>query len=439
MRTARRTEGILSACLLGLLLSPARGDVLQLHSGGRLAGEVQGDPRPHQAGPAATVTIKTLSGASVTVAGEAVESLKRRKLAHEEYERRAEETPETVEDQWALAEWCRQQGLSAARRTHLRRVIALDTNHAAARKALGYARHGGQWMTHTQLMTSRGLVKHKGKWVLPQEIAFIEQAAAETEAEKHWYKSVRKWFGWITSDDPNRHSEGLAELRRLRDPTAAPAVLRTFQKARAEPLRLLLVELLGQLEGPRAYQGLVELSLFDDLNPVRDAALQAVRLRGAGPALPTYLKALRSENNRLVNRAGKALGQVGDDTVVEPLIEALVTRHQYKVRVPTNMVGTTPDGRMIQAIDPSLLPPEIAQQLATGQLPYGVAFDNSSAVGLKQPTRQVIVKQDEKNSAVLESLTLLTNENYGFDEAAWRRWRESLKSAVSQPRRRSSP
>jgi hypothetical protein len=51
----------------------------------------------------------------------------------------------------------------------------------------------------------------------------------------------------------------------------------------------------------------------------------------------------------------------------------------------------------------------------------------------------VIVKQDEKNSAVLESLTLLTNENYGFDEAAWRRWRESLKSAVSQPRRRSSP
>jgi hypothetical protein len=130
---------------------------------------------------------------------------------------------------------------------------------------------------------------------------------------------------------------------------------------------------------------------------------------------------------------------VGDDTVVEPLIEALVTRHQYKVRVPTNMVGTTPDGRMTQAIDPSLLPPEIAQQLATGQLPYGVAFDNSSSVGLKQPTRQVIVKQDEKNSAVLESLTLLTNENYGFDEAAWRRWRESLKSAVSQPRRRSSP
>lgn len=439
MRTGRGTGGIFCVCLLGLLLSPAQGDVLQLQSGGRLAGELLGEPRSPPAGSAAAVTIKTLSGARVTVAGEAIESLKRRKLAHEEYQQRAEETPETVEDQWALAEWCRQNGLSAARGIHLRRVLALDTNHAAARKGLGYTRHGGAWMTHTQLMTSRGLVKHKGKWVLPQEIAFIEQAAAETEAEKQWYKSVRKWFGWINSDDPNRQTEGLAELRRLRDPTAAPAVLRTFQKARAEPLRLLLVELLGQLEGPRAFQGLVEMSLFDDLDAVRDAALRGVRVRGAGPALSTYTKALRSENNRLVNRAGKALGQVGDDTVVDALIEALVTRHQYKVRVPTNMIGTTPDGRMIQAIDPSMLPPEIAQQLATGQLPYGVAFDNSSSVGLKQPTRQVIVKQDEKNSAVLESLTLLTNENYGFDEAAWRRWRESLKSAISPSRRRSVP
>jgi hypothetical protein len=439
MRFGGKTAGILWVCMVALPLGPARGDVLQLHSGGRLTGEVQGDSRPHQAGPAGTVTIKTLSGASVTVAGEAIESLKRRKLAHEEYERRAEETPETVADQWALAEWCRQNGLSAARRTHLRRVLALDTNHAAARKGLGYTRHGGQWMTHAQLMTSRGLVKHKGKWVLPQEIAFIEQAAAETEAEKQWYKSVRKWFGWITSDDPNRQSEGLAELRRLRDATATPAVMRTFQKARGEPLRLLLVELLVNLEGARSFQGLIELSLFDDLDSVREAALRGVRQRGAGPALPTYLKALRNENNRLVNRAGKALGQIGDDTVVDPLIEALVTRHQYKVRVPTNLIGTTPDGRMIQAIDPSMLPPEIAQQLATGQLPYGVAFDNSSSVGFKQPTRQVIVKQDEKNSAVLESLTLLTNENFGFDEAAWRRWRESLKSAVAPPRRRSSP
>jgi len=439
MRTGGRIGGLLCAGLLGLGLVPARGDVLQLHSGGRLAGEVQGDVRPKQPGSAATVSVKTLSGATVTVAGEAIESVKRRKLAHEEYDRRAAETPETIDDQWALAEWCRQNGLSAERRTHLRRVIALDTNHAAARKGLGYTRHGGEWMTHEQLMTSRGLVKHKGKWVLPQEIAFIEQAAAETEAEKHWYKSVRKWFGWITSDDVNRQVEGLAELRRLRDATAAPAVIRTFQKARGEPLRLLLVELLGNIEGARSFQGLIELSLFDDLDQVREAALRGVKLRGAGPALPTYLKALRNENNRLVNRAGKALGQLGDDTVVDPLIEALVTRHQYKVRVPANMVGTTPDGRMVQAIDPSLLPPEIAQQLATGQLPYGVAFDNSSSVGLKQAMRQVVVKQDEKNSAVLESLTLLTNENYGFDEAAWRRWRESLKSAVSPPRRRSSP
>ncbi|MFN6106735.1 MAG: hypothetical protein ACK5EA_20095 [Planctomycetaceae bacterium] len=73
MRTGGRIGGLLCAGLLGLGLVPARGDVLQLHSGGRLAGEVQGDVRPKQPGSAATVSVKTLSGATVTVAGEAID------------------------------------------------------------------------------------------------------------------------------------------------------------------------------------------------------------------------------------------------------------------------------------------------------------------------------------------------------------------------------
>jgi hypothetical protein len=423
--------------LAAILPTAVAADVVQLRAGGKLAGEIQG---PSRNGDTTPITVKTLSGASVTVAPESVESARRRKIAYEEYERRAADTPNTVEDQLQLADWCRNNGLSNPRRSHLRRVLALDPQHAATRKALGYTRHGGQWMTHDELMSSRGLVKHKGKWVLPQEVPFIEQAAAETEAEKQWYKQVRKWFGWITtSDDPARQSEGLAELRNLREATAAPAVIRTFQKAGPEPLRLLLVEILTNLDGPRAFDRLIELSLMDDFDSVRDASLRGVKRRGSTAAFPAYLKALRSENNRLVNRAGAALGQMGDDTVIDPLIEALVTRHQYKIRVPANMVGQTPDGRMIQAVDPSMLPPEIAQQLATGQLPYGVAFDNSSSVGLKQPMRPVVVKQDEKNTAVLEALTLLTGENYGFDEGAWRRWRSSLKSSVVSPRSRSNP
>jgi len=422
--------------LAGILPVVAAADVVQLNSGGKLAGEIQARPRGDDTFP---FTVKTLSGATVTVAAESVEFARKRKPAYEEYERRAADTPETVAEQLQLADWCKSNGLPTPRKAHLRRVLALDPNHAAARKALGYTRHGGQWMTHDELMSSRGLVKHKGKWVLPQEVPFIEQAAAETEAEKQWYKQVRKWFGWINSDDPARQADGLNELRNLRDATAAPAVIRTFQKAGPEPLRLLLVEILTNLDGPRAFDRLIELSLMDDFDSVRDASLRGVKRRGPTAALPAYVKALRHENNRLVNRAGAALGQLGDDTVIDPLIEALVTRHQYKIRVPANMVGTTPDGRMIQAVDPSMLPPEVAQQLATGQLPYGVAFDNSSSVGLKQAMRPVVVKQDEKNTAVLESLTLLTGENFGFDEGAWRRWRSSLKSSVLAPRRRSNP
>jgi hypothetical protein len=134
--------------------------------------------------------------------------------------------------------------------------------------------------------------------------------------------------------------------------------------------------------------------------------------------------------NMIVNRAGAALGELGNDSVVPPLIDALVTRHSYTILVPDpGTGGYRADGGMA---DPTqrVLPPNIAGQLATGQLPYGVQVISPTGPRMKE----VPVERDEENPDVLTALTLLTGENFGFDEPAWRNWFNAKRNLKQFPK-----
>jgi len=421
----------------GVLVCPVGADVLVLQSGGRLSGQIVSEPNP-PAGPGRW-SIRTLSGATVEVEAGDVASVQRRTLVREQYADRLARTPDTAAGQLALADWCREQGLTSERTRHLEQVLRHEPQNETARKALGHRRHGGTWMSPDEVQQSKGFVKHKGKWVLPQEVPLLEQEEQDSAAQRQWFKPVKMWYGWLLTDDPQRQAEGLGEFRQLRDPTAAVAVIRTFQKAQAEPLRLLLAEVLSNLECPASLRRLVELTLHDDSGAVRDRALQGFRLWGGASAQPVYLRALRNDNNLVVNRAGWALGKLGDDKVVPELIEALVTRHRYQAQVPENMIGATSDGRWMQAIDPSTLPPQVATMLAAGQLPQGVIFDSPFSNSVRQRMRTVYFNVDEKNLSVREALTQLTGEDFQFDEPTWRRWRAGkLAQGAGQAGRRTT-
>ena len=107
----------------------------------------------------------------MTVAADRVQKVLTPRAADVEYERIRPTYPDTVEGQWALAEWCREHALSAAvREPHLRRVIELDPNHVQARRALGYVPIDGQWTRPKDLMESRGLKPYHGQYLTPQEI-----------------------------------------------------------------------------------------------------------------------------------------------------------------------------------------------------------------------------------------------------------------------------
>ena len=176
--------------------APARAEVFHLHSGGTVHGElVNRDQSPRK-----EYVVKTSSGGEVTIPADQVKKVARQNAAEVKYDQIRSTYPDTVEGQWKLAEWCRQNKLIKARHAHLERIIELDPNHAEARHGLGYSQIQGRWVTQETLMTENGYVRYKGAWLLPQEIELREQEQKEKLAQLEWKKKLKNWHGWLSTD-----------------------------------------------------------------------------------------------------------------------------------------------------------------------------------------------------------------------------------------------
>jgi hypothetical protein len=107
-----------------------------------------------------------------------------------------------------------------------------------------------------------------------------------------------------------------------------------------------------------------------------------------------YIRALRSRDNELINRAGAALGQIGNRDAIGPLIEALVTKHRI-------------------VVDPGA-----SQQNSYSFSPSGGGGSyNFGSSGPKIETRSV------KNSSVLSALVQLSGgTSFDYNQPQWRSW-----------------
>lgn len=149
--------------------SAATGDVYYLKDGGKIEGRgvEHGD----------TVVIHVPLG-SIRVAKADIARVVRKASILDLYEQRRAAAPRTATARYDLARWCESSGLRNQARTHLQEVIALDPDHAAARKALGYRRAGQRWLTEDEYHRWQGDIRFRGKWMPPETVAAILQAEA---------------------------------------------------------------------------------------------------------------------------------------------------------------------------------------------------------------------------------------------------------------------
>jgi len=369
------------------LAPAARGDVLELNNGGRIEGHIVESPDADKR----TFTIELTGGGRITIPRTQVARVESTSEAEAEYAELARTSPDTVEAHWKLAEWCRERKLRNESQRHLKQILELDPNHEQARSILGFRKNEGEWMTRDQVMESRGMVMYEGRYVTRQHVELLERQKKAKGSQINWAKDLEQLRRWITGRRQDKAAEAHAKIQSIRDPLAAEAVVDMLRREQLPHLKRLWMEVASRLDHQAAVDALVKLSLLDPDPEVRHQSLEyLVKSRRQGLLRP-YVRALKDRDNEIVNRAGEALGQIGEKGAIGPLIGALITTHRFKV------AEGNPD------------------QYAIGFSPQGSAF--SFGGGGPQ-----IVSQAMRNPAVLSALQSLSGVNFDYDQNQWRAW-----------------
>lgn len=407
-----RNIAILCLAAIGFLVAtrlPA--EVFVLQNEGRVSGEWlnKDDDKAEQ------YVIRTATGGTVKLDKDQVERVYVPSAAELEYEQVRDKYDDTAADQWKLSEWCRENNLRGQRSEHLKRCIELDADHADARRALGYTRIDNEWKTQDEVFQERGYVRYRGRWKLPQEVELEERMRNNKKETGAWFVNIKRWRGWL---DKDRAAEAEEKLLEITDPNAVPALAQYFEEEKDEKIRLLFVDALANVNNSDAIFVLGDGALYDGDLEVRLTCLDYLKKEPRPELVKYYAKTLKHKDNVTVNRAAYCLKELGDDSAVSALVDALVTTHKIKIgaggggdQYTTTFGGQTGGGG------------------GMGASPSGLSIGPSAKV----------VTQHLRNTEVLEALVALTEVNFGYDTQAWKYWLTSQQQAPAANVRRDAP
>lgn len=393
-RTWQRSCSLFVSSVLGIC---AAGHVAVLESAEifvlKTGGQVRGDWINRSESPRLTFVMRTTAGGEIAFKADQVQQVIEQSKDELEYEKLKPSTPDTIAGHEKLADWCLDHKLIAQRHTHLERILQLDPNHAGARSTLGYVKSNGEWVTREDFMSQKGMIKSHGHWQTPQEIQLAEEERRGQLAIREWQGRMKRWRNMLNTD---KASTAITEIRAIRDPHAVTALTDYLQRNEPRQFKLLLLETLGQIESPLSLKALTKTSIVDEDQEVRFSALDAIlKTKNPSVAVNFYITTLHSKLNIEVNRAAQGLKALGDPAAIEPLFDALVTEHKFKI-------VTEPPGQTTTTF---------------GNGPGGGG--GGMNFGSKPP--QILVKQI-RNPEVLVALVSLTGQNYSYEIDDWKRW-----------------
>ena len=322
-----------------------------------------------------------------------------------QYRKNAEKAGNDAELNYKLAIWCRSPGnlpghTKMYRDLHLWRAIAADPDHERARGALSFTRDSGRWIRQADLMEERGMVRRRGSWVMP-ELAAMNDANEEAEIKaKQWGRDLPRHIKVIQRATA-KAEEAWAFLRGIDDSLATNAIATQLKRSRSDGktprnLRRLWVQKLAQFKTSGATAALVAAGLDDPDDIIREAALDALASYpfGASSAVATYLPMLKSNDNRMVNSAARALSKFPDPELAETYTEALVTTHK------------------------TVIPPGPGMSLGFG----GNGSGNSGGMGgMSTGGKAKMIERPMQNPAVLSLIRIIEPDaNYSFNQQRWR-------------------
>lgn len=338
------------------------------------------------------------------------------------YEEVAKEYSDSAEDQFKLALWCLEKNKRKEYQTHLERVLQSDPDHEEARRRLGYRRIGEEWLTREQIRERAGYVKHQGKFVLPQEKEQAQLAQVDQKIRADFIRKIKLWQKWLRHDRPERRESARRELLDIRDPVAVGPLIDILGKKGEVTDRYLLVEILENIPQDASTQGLLLVALEDDFKKNRWRAIDALMARNSPPLVATVTARLKDKDNAKVRRAADILGEIGDDTVVPALVDALVTTHVLTREITLQERAIAAQGTVVNTPKTIMRPDGVIIRPSVTGISQAAVQANPGGLNVGQaPTHEMEVRQ-EKNIEVLGALTAITGEDFGYDKKRWIAW-----------------
>ena len=309
--------------LLCLNPSPCQADRILLTNGRVWEGHII-DQSPD------SIVIQTVGG-PVTVPRSAVQLVEKAKTRDEIYRDRADAlSRDDVNGHFLLALWCEDQHLPKEARYHFYYVIGLDPDHEGARKALGYDRYQGKWMTDPEINQAKGLVLRKGRWLTPAQAADFQAAEAREARKTSLLREVQRLARVIADTrDYRERLEAEKALWRLHDPLAHPAIAALLDSP-VPQVRLAALKAIKKLDIRDIPGRLVRVALFDPEDDLRSRAQELLVPLYNPQVRQILLQALRNEDKSVNSAAACVLGAVKDPSTVPALIDALYFTYHYR-------------------------------------------------------------------------------------------------------------
>jgi hypothetical protein len=361
-----------------------------------------------------TEVLVSCDGKTRTVPRDRVREIREGTSPAEEYARRAAALAEDDAAGWyRLGLWARENRLAKAKGA-FEKVIAIDPDHRAARRELGYELVDGRWLDPQEAMREKGFVLAGGRWMLPAEAdrlmrrGLMEQAPVTEEHRK----IAREICAALKDDDVDIRAAAAEMVDELPD-AALYDPMRSLLLAPPVDTRVLAVKTLGRIGDRAALPHLIRTSMFDAQEEVRNAAFRAIKGFDDADVFYPYARALFSNEPLASIQAAKALGALGDmrgvDVILRKVSIALGEAGRANI-----MVGR--QNSYIQDFDV-----EIAQAAAIGDpivqtIRDGIILDAKVLGGYG--TGYIV----EQNRAYAGALQDLTGRDYGQDWKAWRRY-----------------
>jgi HEAT repeat protein len=154
----------------------------------------------------------------------------------------------------------------------------------------------------------------------------------------------------LRDGDASERRAAAIELGEARESQAVDALIDALANA-DEGVRSAASTALGQIGDERAAEPLVTM-LDDSSESVRDSAISALVMTGA-PAVPALLASLESSEAAVLEASASVLGQIGDTRAVRPLF-ALLNNDERSVRMAAAHALSSFGGRVFNALAAAL-------------------------------------------------------------------------------------